>query len=83
VLREAYFVFAEDSGSRILHDFLEFRRASSPFKIPVKKGHNPVCPFCEQHTRGVRRAYFNSASTMTCSSELFIANSDSSLLFGN
>jgi hypothetical protein len=50
---------------------------------PKLKGHNPVCPFCEQHTRGVRRAYFNSASTMTCSSELFIANSDSSLLFGN
>ena len=48
-----------------------------------KRRAQPVCPFCEQHTRGVRRAYFNSASTTTGSGELFMANSDSNLLFGN
>ena len=72
----------EEICALVVRDF-DSAEGRALLKSPNQKGHNPVCPFCEQHTRGVRRAYFNSASITTCSAELFIANSDSSLLFGN
>ena len=79
---------------RIINAAYEWQRGHDPTTCPGvvvqfefrseredKKGTG--VPFCEQHTRGVRRAYFNSATTTTGSGELFMANSDSNLLFGN